>query len=284
MAGIWTSSWPRGEKGSDSTRAQCVKLTYILGCPKSQLGSNRPLNIRTSQGNSPMFDRPLDPERNAWHHCHWWSHLPAKWCWDPIAKAASKGYEMYPPHPGVNHLPFVKHVEPKTELRNSRGMSWGKPLHVGRNRKPEFSKNADIHIITIGFCNVLSWGSRIGFWMAGGFDVLGMSVGPSWLAQIIVRGSSMEAEGPNKRQITLRILTKQHASSWPMLFRSRWSATSWLKNNWKKSEHVYIPTISHDNASSVSWKKWTSINCKPPFSDGRKRYFRAFRHSGGQDQ
>lgn len=122
MAGIWTSSWPRGEKGSDSTRAQCVKLTYIFGCPKSQLGSNRPLNIRTSQGNSPMFDRPLDPERNAWHHCHWWSHLPAKWCWDPIAKAASKGYEMYPPHPGVNHLPFVSRF-PK---RNSGtpGMSW----------------------------------------------------------------------------------------------------------------------------------------------------------------
>lgn len=250
MAGIWTSSWPRGEKGSDSTRAQCVKLTYIFGCPKSQLGSNRPLNIRTSQGNSPMFDRPLDPERNAWHHCHWWSHLPAKWCWDPIAKAASKGYEMYPPHPGVNHLPFVSRF-PK---RNSGtpGMSWVAYMW-GEIANLRIFPYVDIHIM-IGFLQCGQLGSRIGFWMAGGFDVLSMSVGISWLAQIIVRGSSMEVEGPNKRQITLRILTNKTGHSQVPGISIYWVAWVYVYVTWILNELVRLWSLGCLRlAAKVMW-------------------------------
>lgn len=116
---------------------------------------------------------------------------------------------MYPPHPGVNHLPFVSRF-PK---RNSGtpGMSWVAYMW-GEIANLRIFPYVDIHIM-IGFLQCGQLGSRIGFWMAGGFDVLSMSVGISWLAQIIVRGSSMEVEGPNKRQITLRILTNKTGHS-----------------------------------------------------------------------
>lgn len=105
-----------------------------------------------------------------------------------------------------------------------------------------------------GFLQCAQLGKSYGFWMASGLDVLGMSVGPSWLAQFKVRGSIMEVEGPNKRQIRANKLTENQLEKiWTF---QQWSMTMHPR---RSMDFDQLQATDHSDGGLQAFRRTRSI-------------------------
>ncbi len=121
----------------------------------------------------------------------------------------------------------------------------------------------DIHVLT-GLLERAQLGKSHWFWMTGGFDVLGIghvswpfSVGANYM-EVPWRRTEQETN-----QTSLRILTKQ----------SHLGHAVWVQVKYNNGPCMTMHPVL---------KRWTSINCKPPFLDGRTKVFpglQAFRRT-----